>query len=142
MAWALSIMDPFTVHGAKQPSLFPIQSTTLRMRGLTQVTANANGWAWIYLNPHSASSVITIDVEAATNETPSGMTTVIPRFSTDSTHPLYKADWRVVSAGIRAFLTTPYINSTGMFLGANVPYSGSFTALYDRLGDSPKKVLA
>lgn len=29
-----------------------------------------------------------------------------------------------------------------MFLGAMIPYGGSFVNLYDRLGDSPRKVIA
>lgn len=118
-------------------------STTTRMHGLIQITANANGYAWVYLNPQNT-NVIDIDTEAATNMAPSGTTTSITRFASVNTHPLYQADLRVVSAGIRLFLTTPYINSTGMFIGSAIPYSGSWDSaeLYDRLGDSPRKVIA
>lgn len=113
------------------------------MHGLIQITANANGYAWVYLNPQDT-TVINIDTEAATTMTPSGTTTSIPRFASVTTHPLYLADLRVVSAGIRLFLTTPYINSTGMFIGSAIPYSGSWdgATLYDRIGDSPRKVIA
>lgn len=67
----------------------------------------------------------------------------LDRFNKINTHPLYEADSRLVSAGIRVFLTTPYINSTGMFLGANNTYDGNAVALthYDEMGDSPTKVI-
>lgn len=67
----------------------------------------------------------------------------LDRFNYISTHPLYKADCRIVSAGIRVFLTTPYINSTGMFLGASNTHDIGVdqTVHYDEMGDSPTKVI-
>lgn len=117
MSWAMSLMDPFNIHGVKQPTLFPVQSTVTRMHGLIQVTSNASGWAWFFMNP-SSSTVLSYNAGDDTNIVPGVMTSSVARCINVEGHPLYRADWRVVNAGFRAFLTTPYINSTGMFLGA------------------------
>lgn len=65
-------------------------------------------------------------------------TSILSCFTSDSSHPLYGADRRIVSGGIRAWLTTPYINSTGQFLGATLLGTVASNLLYDYMGDSPR----
>lgn len=109
-----------------------------RLHGVGTQNASANGYAWFGLYP-KGNSVLGIFADGNTSPTVYGAlgTSIDSPFrSTSSTYP--DSHFRVVSAGLRLWLTTPYIDSTGSFTGGKTAmWYSSATNLLDRITDDP-----
>lgn len=77
--------------------------------------------------------------DAAMTDSNSGLATpllTLP-FNTVS-HPLRYGSYRIVSSGIKVWLTTPYITSTGTFITASMPWgTWNSTDMLNTIGDLP-----
>jgi hypothetical protein len=93
-----------------------MQTTTCRQHSIATVTANTLGNAAILLVPGGASGSTLLTFNGATLDF--GVTWGVATAAASipfgvATHPLYDASYRVVSAGIKAWLTSPYLSSSG-----------------------------
>jgi len=140
----------FQMIGVRQPSMFPQASTTTRQHKLFTATANAMGHLWCEVIPSCVTGITATcrydNGALASDNVLTGWTDVMTIPSATATHPLWKSNYRVVSAGVRAWLTTPFINSTGQFLGT-VINSGQLNLIapadmYDYMGDTPSRTIA
>ena len=81
---------------------------------MISVTANSSGVAWFVVAPATGTWAIIYDNSATASATNFGTyTNDTYNPSANASGPYYSSDYRVVSAGLRCWLTTPYINSTG-----------------------------
>jgi len=90
--------------------------------------------------PSATTDVLAVDADVLSSETVlTAWTSLGTNPSVTGSHPLQYCDWRVVSAGIRVWLTEPFLTATGQFLAAVAPYTTlaavSAATLYDMMGD-------